>query len=427
MKAKWRISILMWTLGVAPAAYSVTDTEFAELKAQLIELSQRMNALEEENRQLRAQGTETASQLANTQAELVDARSNLAVVQREEAPASWTDRIKIKGDFRYRYEEIKVEGQDKRDRNRIRARPEMVVTLPQNVTVGFGLATGSNDPVSANQTLGGGNDSKQINLNLAYARWYPIEEVYLEAGKFKNPLFRPQKTGLLWDGDWTPEGLNLGWDSEHLFATAIVNWLESDSNVENDEVAWLVQGGVQFDVIGGQLIAAAGYYDFPIKGNPSYFRDSFFGNSFVNVDGVDVYEFDYELFELSALFKTSLFDLPLTVFADYVQNQDPDDYNTGWLAGVQLGKADDKGKWQFAYQFEDLEADAALGLLTDSNFAGGGTDGRGSRLSGAYGINDQWTLGFTWFLDNEAGEKAFEDEGGAINYERFILDTVFKY
>ncbi|MEM8660275.1 MAG: putative porin [Pseudomonadota bacterium] len=428
MNIFYRLAVLCVLLSYATMASAVSDDEFAELKAQFLELSQRMSALEAENKRLREQSVTTLSELRGTRAELTDTRDDLAVVKEQKNSSDWTDRITLKGDFRYRYEEIKVEGEDRRDRNRIRARPELIAKLPQNVTVGFGLATGSNDPVSANQTLGGGNDSKQINLNLAYAKWYPIESLYLEAGKFKNPLLRPQGTGLLWDSDWTPEGLNVGWSNDYAFATGIVNWLESDSNArETDEVAWLVQAGLTFDFSVGELVTAAGYYHFPIKGNESYFRNRFFGNSFVEVNGVDVYEFDYDLVELSAVFKTRVFDQPLTFFADYVENQDPDDFNTGWLAGVQLGKADDRGKWQLAYQFEDLEADAAVGLLTDSNFAGGGTDGRGSRISGAYGINKQWKLAFTWFVDNEFGEKAFEDEGGALNYSRFIVDTLFKY
>jgi outer membrane murein-binding lipoprotein Lpp len=427
MKNLLTVAVTAALMGSVSVSAAVSEAEFAELKAQFASMAERLSTLEAENNQLREQSTATVSQLEGAREELVGAREDLVLVKKQNSATSWADKITLKGDFRYRYEEIDVEGAGTRDRNRIRARPEIVAQLVDNVQVGFGLATGSNDPVSANQTLGEGNTSKQINLNLAYARWNPIEEAYIEAGKFKNPLFRPQKTGLLWDGDWTPEGLNVGWNSEHVFATALVNWVESDSSASNEEVAWGVQGGLKFDVAGGELIAAAGYYDFPLKGNESYYRDRFFGNSFVSVNGVDVYEYDYELVELSALFVMNLFDMPVTLFGDYVQNQDPDDYDTGWLAGVQLGKASGRGTWQLAYQYQDLEADAALGLLTDSNFAGGGTDGKGSRVSGAYGINKQWTLGFTWFVDNEAGEKAFKDEGGAVSYDRFIVDTVFKY
>jgi hypothetical protein len=65
--------------------------------------------------------------------------------------------------------------------------------------------------------------------------------------------------------------------------------------------------------------------------------------------------------------------------------------------------------------------------LSDSDFAGGGTDGKGHILGGAYGINKQWKVGLTWFINNEAGEKNFEDEGGALDYDRIMLDTMFKF
>lgn len=420
MKKILAVAVAAALAGSGTASANVSEAEFAELKAQFAAMAQRLSALEAENNQLREQSNATVTQLEGT-------REDLALVKKQDVSDSWSDRIKFKGDFRYRYEEIDVENANSRDRNRIRARPEIVATLPDNVTVGFGLATGSDDPVSSNQTLGAGNSSKQINLDLAYARWLPMENIYIEAGKFKNPLFTPQKTAMLWDGDWRPEGVNAGWNSEHFFAIGLVDWLESDSRASNDALAWGLQGGVNFDIAGANLVAAVGYFDIPVKGDSSFYDDSFFGNSVVVKNGVEVYEYDYELLELSAQLVMSLFEQPLSIYGDYVQNQDPDDYDTGWLAGIMLGKVSGKGTWQIAYEYEDLEADAALGLVTDSDFGGGGTDAKGSKLTGAYGINKQWNLAFTWYIDNKAGEKAFKDEGGAVKYNRFMIDTNFKY
>jgi hypothetical protein len=406
--------------GSGTASANVSEAEFAELKAQFAAMAQRLSALEAENNQLREQSNATVTKLEGT-------REDLALVKKQDVSDSWSDRIKLKGDFRYRYEEIDVEGGPTRDRNRIRARPEITATLPNNVTVGFGLATGNDNPVSANQTLGAGNSTKQINLDLAYARWLPTESLYVEAGKFKNPFFTPEKTGLLWDGDWRPEGFNAGWGGEHLFATGLLNFIESDSNASNSSLAWGVQGGLKFDVAGAQLVTAVGYYDIPVAGEESYYEGRFYGNSFVVKNGVEVYEYDYDLLEFSAQVGMNLFEQPVRLYADYVQNQDPDEYDTGWLAGLILGKVSGAGSWELGYQYQDLEADAAFGLLTDSNFAGGGTDGKGSKVFGAYGINKQWNLAFTWYIENKAGEKAFKDEGGAVTYNRFIIDTNFKY
>ncbi len=416
MKKLLSTAVATASLAFAGGASAVTDAEFAELKAQMAAMSQRLSALEAENSQLRDQASATDTQLATAQ-------TDLAAVKKQNEASAWSERVSVKGDFRYRYEGIDVEHAKSRDRNRIRARSELTARLPSDVIVGIGIASGGDDPVSSNQTLGGGGTSKDLALDLAYFQWEAVDNLFLGAGKFKNPLWSPDKNQLLWDGDWRPEGLNASWAGEVLFANAIGNWLESDSAKQNDEFAWGVQVGTNFDLGSVGLTAAAGYYDIPVKGNEPYYKNDFFGNS--NVNGL--YQYDYELVELSAQLSMELFDLPFSVWGDYVENQDPDDYNTGWLAGVGVGKVKGKGSWELKYQYEDLEADGAFGLVSDSDFAGGGTDGKGSRLSGGYGINDQWSLAFTWFIDNKAGEKNLKDQGGALQYDRYQLDTQFKF
>ena len=124
------------------------------------------------------------------------ASTNLQQVQTADlsaAEAGWPDRVKLAGDFRYRYEGISVEGSDTRRRNRIRARTNITAQAADNIEVGFGLATGGDDPVSANQTLGGGGSSKNIRLNLAYVDWEAMDGLHVIGGKFKNPLYRAGK------------------------------------------------------------------------------------------------------------------------------------------------------------------------------------------------------------------------------------------
>ena len=123
----------------------------------------------------------------------------------------------------------------------------------------------------------------------------------------------------------------------------------------------------------------------------------------------------------------NIFDMPLSFYGNFERNQDADEYDTGWLAGVKLGKTGGKGTWSVGYQYQDLEADAVLGLLSDSNFAGGGTDGKGHLVALGYGVNKSWSLGLRMFLKNEAGEKTLADQGGALDYNRFQLDTKWKY
>lgn len=416
MKRAISIAVAAAILGSTPVFAAISDEEFAQLKAEFASMAQRLNALEAENSALRELSESTVTELELAQTEL-------STVSNHAQASDWTDTIKLKGDFRYRYESIDIEATDKRERNRIRARAEVAAKLPNNVDVGIGVASGGEDPVSSNQTLGGGGSTKDLRLDLAYFKWHATDDLYVQAGKYKNPLYRPQKSALMWDSDWRPEGLSAGWNSDHLFTTFFGNWLESDSKKSNEAFAWGLQGGAKFDLGSARMTAALAYYDFPTAGETPYFDDDFFGNS--SIDGV--YLYNYEMIELGADIGMNLFDMPFKVFANYVQNQDADDYDTGWLAGAQVGKASGRGSWQVAYQYQDLEADAVLGLLSDSDFAGGGTDGKGHRLTGAYGINKQWKVGFTWFIDNEAGEKNLADLGGAIGYDRIMIDTAFKF
>lgn len=402
--------------GGTSAQAAVSDAEFEALKAQMATLANRVAVLEAENASLKGVSEEAYGTLEATQTELAE-------IRKHSLTSKWVESIKIKGDFRYRYEYIDVEGRDSRERNRIRARAALVAQLPSDVEVGIGVASGGDDPVSSNQTLGAGNTSKDLALDLGYFTWRATDTLSLTAGKYSNPLYRPQKTALLWDGDWRPEGISATWKSDNLFVNFLGDWLESDTSRGNDEFAWGLQGGMVFGIGEASLTTSLGYYDFPTAGNEPYFDDDFFGNT--SIDGV--YAFNYEMVEVGADLGFSLMDMPVNVYGNYVHNGDADDFDTGWLLGARLGKASGRGTWQLAYHYQDLEADAVLGLLSDSDFAGGGTDGKGHRLSGAYGISKSWNVGFTWFLNNEAGEKNLADEGGALDYDRIMLDTAFKF
>lgn len=401
----------------------VPEAEWAQFKAEFARMAARVDALEAENAQLKAAASSVPVD------DLAALKSDVATLQSQNAASSWSEKTRIDGDFRYRYEYIDVEDRDSRERNRIRARMSVTAKLPSNTEVGLGMASGGDDPVSTNQTLGGGGSSKELRLDKAYFKWNATDELYLQAGKFSNPLYRPEKSSLLWDGDWRPEGVSAGWSSDMLFANFLGNWLESDNRSGNDTFAWGLQGGLAFNLGEARLTTALAYYDFPTAGRTPFYGDDdepeFFGNS-SSADGL-TYLYDYEMIELGADLAMNVLDMPLSLYANFVQNQDADDYDTGWMAGLTLGKAKDRGDWALGYQYRDLEADAVLGLLSDSDFSGGGTDGKGHILSAAYGINKQWSLGLTWFLDNEAGEKNLADQGGAVSYDRIQLDTKFKY
>ena len=403
--------------GATSVSAHVSENEWKQFKAEFATMTERMNALEIENAQLREASGNTikVEDLAATNADV-------ASLKKQNTASSWAETIKWSGDFRYRYEDIEEDGKDDRDRNRVRARAALTAKTSENTSVGLGLATGGDDPVSTNQTLGGGGSTKDVRLDLAYLKWTGLENTYVTAGKFKNPFYKVQKSGLIWDGDFRPEGVALGWDNQTFFATTSYSFIESDSKNDDDGV-WGAQVGARFTLFDNlKLTASAKYLDVPTKGREAIFDNDFFGNSTVEVGETEVYEYDYNVYNGSLDVSFNLFDMPLSIYGDYVYNDDADDLDTGYLAGVKLGKAKSKGSWQLQYQYQDLEADATLGLVTDSDFAGGGTDGKGHKFSAKYAIDKRWYVGATYF-DTSRGV----DLGNDADYKRLQVDTGFKY
>jgi hypothetical protein len=409
------------TVVSAPTLAEVSDEEFSRLQAQLMALANRVDTLEAENASLKASSAQTLKDIEVN-------RQQVAAVKKRGSGSSWTDTIRWKGDFRYRVENIDEEGRDDRDRNRVRARTLLTAQLPQDVEVGLGLATGGDDPVSTNQTLGGGGSTKDIRLDLAYAKWQAMDDLNIVAGKFKNVWYRPMKSSLIFDGDYNPEGFGAVYKAGNFFANFSGTWLESDTRNGNDSFAWGGQAGFKGKFGGIGLTAGATYYDFETEGSQVFFGDDddFFGNSFTCADPADLktctYDLDYKLINGFAEASVSVADMPLVVFLDYVVNDDADDEDTGYRAGFKLGKAGASGTWEVSYAYQDLEADAVFGLITDSDFGGGGTDAEGHILGAAYGINKKWKVGFTYFV-NEVDEAA----GNKHDYDRVMIDTQFKY
>lgn len=429
-----RILFLMLTVNVVAlptAVAAVSDEDFELLREQLAAVSQRLEELAAENAELRSAQDQTATAVA-------DVRTSVSQVQEMEVPAareSWSDRIRLDGDFRYRYENIDAEGSSSRNRNRIRARANIKADVSEDIDVVFGLATGGNDPVSTNQTLGGGGSSKNVVINLAYVDWQPADGWHVLAGKYKNPLMRAAKNSLMWDGDWTPEGLAATYKRDWFFANAIGTFLESDSRGDDDNFVWGVQFGGSGEIGGAKIKGGVAYYAMDTQGETTKFGDvsdpgDYFGNTAVEASGLPCgstgadcqYLYDYELTEVFGEATFDVADMPATVFFDYVKNGDPSDNDTGWTAGAKVGQTKDRGEVQFTYYYADKEADSMLGLLTDSDFGGGGTDVKGHFLQLNYGVSKNWTIGAQYFI-NETGESTGSEE----DYDRIMLDTQWKW
>jgi len=419
--------ILTTLLLLSPVvAQAASDEELAAMRAQMQALSERLDRLEAENRQLSAANAEllkNSQETAVSVAAVSEKTDAVAAEVKEQSKASsWTDSLRWKGDFRYRYEAFNVEGEPNRDRQRIRARAALIADISPTMEVGLGLASGGDDPVSTNQTLGGGGSTKDLRLDLAYFDWSGLKDTHVFGGKFSNFLHRTGKNALVWDSDWRPEGAGAKWDNGKFFANAMGNWNESDSK-SGQSFSYLTQAGIKLPVGDSvKLTAGVSYYNIDTQGLGSLYGadDDFYGNSY---DPVTLtYLYNYEEIELFAELGFEMFGRPVLLFGDWVQNQDADENDTAYALGFTYGSAKNKGEWQLGYVYQKLEADSVFGLLTDSDFGGGGTDAKGSIIKGSYALRKNVNADFTYFI-NQVGLAS----GDPTSFKRLQLDLSFKY
>ncbi len=430
MKASGLALALSLALASPLSQAAVTDEAIEALKQQIAALNARIAELERSNQQTQ----QTAQQASQQVAEVAD---QVEAATAADAASSWAERIAIKGDFRYRYQNDETSDNlatalgdsDSRNRQRVRARAEIQAKLPGDVQVGLGIASGGSDPVSTNQTLGGGGSTKGINMDLAYFTWTGLANTAVSGGKFKNGFETVGESQLQWDGDWRPEGASVGWDNGTFFAQALGTWLESDSNSSNTEFAWIAQAGARAKLGPIGLKGGVGYTEIDAAGKECFFDDDDFGLCLGNqVTPGGNYLYDFEVYNVFGEASLELAGLPLTIFADFVKNDAADDFDTGYLVGAQLGAAKKKGSWEFQYYYESLEANATLALLTNSDFGGGGTNGEGSVFSGAYALTDQTNIKLTYFLVDRNTDNLSTILGGEeFDFDTLQLDFNFKY
>lgn len=410
------LCLAITTLILSPVAMAGSgvhsEDSIAELKAQMAQLSKRLDNMD----------TYTAT--------LGKSKKKLA----------WAEKIKIKGDMRYRYETIEDDrklsgvGADDRNRSRLRARLGITAQVSEDVKAGFALATGTSggDPVSSNSTFNGSNSDKGIVLDQGYISWKFYDNMTLTAGKTKVPYFKPGKSGLIFDGDLRPEGAHIKYKNNNVFATLGYNFLNSDdgSSGNNDIIeTYGAQVGYKFKVDKNTKVTVGlGYYNIPLSGSElaDVMTDQL-GNS----KSGTTYAYNYEIQQVFAEVKTKIAGQKSTFYADYIKNDGDSDIagisdpkeDTGFVYGVKVGSAKKKGGFAFGYAYQDLEQDATFGGHTDSDFGGGGTDTKGSKLSTALGLSKNTLLALTYF-DTEYGK---ESRGTQYDYERLQVDLKTKF
>jgi hypothetical protein len=192
-------------------------------------------------------------------------------------------------------------------------------------------------------------------------------------------------------------------------------WVDESSSGE-DALMLGGQLGLSKNITAGQLTAGVGYYYYTDAENRPAFYDNDTRGNRTNLDGT--YLSDFRLVEAFAEYQFDLGSGTMKVFGDYVHNTGADAYNNGWA----LGGSYKQDAWSLGWTYQDLEADAVLATFTDSDFIGGGTDGRGHILQASYALTKKIGLKGTLFLNDRNVD--FGDEEA---FKRLMLDISFKY
>jgi hypothetical protein len=435
---KWIVSVCAGLLLLSGRAYGESAQSEIEMLRKMAEeqnrtinqLLQRIETLESQQERIEA--------TQEDQGQWIDSA-------KQEEPL-WAEKVKVKGDFRYRYEHIRDDSRgndrdDNRNRNRIRARVGLEAMLNDEIDLGFQLSTGEvvdangndeGDPVSNNQSLKNAWSLKNIWLSEAYFDYHPTYApgLSLLGGKVKRPFVTPVDSELIWDSDVYPEGGVIAYhkplDQLELFASGYGFWVVERAR-EGDSGMFGGQGGAKYNLTvlddKAYIMAGGSYYDFgSVEGEQFFVEDDPFGNTEDPLEP-GVFAEDFNLVNLFGEFGFHVRGLPVAAFADYVVNTAANDEDTGWSLGFKLGKAKDPRTWEARYLYKKVEKDAVFGTFTDSDFGGGGTNAEGHEINLVYALSKNWSVAATYF-HNDINIASGEQED---DFQRVQLDMMFKF
>jgi Putative porin len=435
---KARVALCAVTLALHSTVFAATSDDLAVIRTQLQDLTERVDRLERENEALKRENEALQSKSeANRDSE----KSAQAKQAPADKPPNWTDRVALSADLRYRHEDttddtVNASGirTADRDRDRIRARMSARFKANEDVTIGIGLATGEgDDPRSTNQTLGDVFSRKSLNLDLAYFDWSFADWGHVIGGKMKQPFFKPGQS-LFWDSDITPEGLALTFKRGVWFGSAYGFWLDEFSGSQNqrtsDTMLYGGQVGVRLPMGQSHLVLAGHYYDLSAgQGRAPFYNNNPNGNTTIPAatapTGVLLY--DYRVIDVSAEYDMHLGGLPLQLWTDVAQNQDPTDLSTAWALGAELGNAIEVGTWSAGVDYHNVEKDAIFAQFIDGDLGGGQTDMDGWVLRAAYAPVKNVVINAQYFINHHNVDVPNTAGQTDVDFRRFQLDLNTKF
>ncbi|MDO8946329.1 MAG: putative porin [Desulfocapsaceae bacterium] len=349
------------------------------------------------------------------------------------------DQITLKGDMRVRYEMRDKEykegkGTDiTRERFRTRFRLGGVWdNKEENWQVGAGLATGSDDPTSTNDTWSENKpfETGDIRLDYAYAK-HTWNDFSMTLGQSENPY---KSSWVFWDGDVRLAGMTLAYgQKEGVFATGGAYGAKL---VQDDDTAMLYMGQVGYNgkfSEKGKFTVATGYQTY---GN-ELFNDAAVAD--FKLDSIDPNVYELSIGDIygdvsfpAGPAKIKLYGQTWMNFgadgqigqsqAGHSFTQTPGDNDMGWVLCAEA-KIND---FKVGYAYSMVEADSLFGYLSDSDFGDGlsKTNKKGHRVQLGYSLSKNWSTDFTYLNYERIEDYASAKEDQVSIYQ---IDVSYKF
>ncbi|MFZ5773875.1 MAG: putative porin [Thermodesulfobacteriota bacterium] len=341
------------------------------------------------------------------------------------------DGLKLKGDLRTRYEIRDRDYKDSsgrtdiaRDRWRTRIRVGGIWdNKVENWQVGAGVASGSNEPTSTNDTWSQTSpfEHTDINIDYAYAK-HKWEDFTFTLGQHENPY---KSSWVFWDGDVRLAGLTGQFGKKDgLFATLGGYGAKL---VNDDNTSTLVAGQLGYKGKAGEVkyTVAGGYHTYSTS---MINEDAALGaNAALGLGSVNPDQYELNIGDLYGDVTVPVGPANVTFYGQIWQNfgadgvvgqsqagssfpHAPDDADMGYVIGADA-KID---KFKLGYAYSLVEADSLFGYLSDSDFGDGlsRTNKRGHRVQLGYSFTKNWSADLSWlnFERDEDWASAREDQ-----------------
>jgi hypothetical protein len=342
--------------------------------------------------------------------------------------------LNINGDFRFRTENIREQqaaplSDAERTRQRLRLRLGATSQINDRTKVEFKISTGSTqttDNTNSNADLTDYSARKGIVLDVAYFNFQAFDELNILGGKTYNPYYLVGSNDLIFHADLNPEGLVLNYKKLIGDSTFLLNfagsWLNerfsASGATDNSDVGLL---GAQFVYALKKqnynlAITTASYNFSNIKGANAAAP---LGNSVT----LGSYDNNYKLIALGLSLGVPVGENELLAYIENVNNSEVTQGKTATIYGLKYGQTNKPETCSIAFDFREVEKDAVVGILSESDVAGGGADIRSWRAVATYQLAENSNAQLTYLN----GKRTISSATFSPDYQRVLLDFSFKF